>query len=70
MQDLSRKVSLRLDAQTMKELDEIVKQMDERSNFHVKHTHSDAIRFCIRSSLRRMVEEKAVKVKKVQASQT
>lgn len=65
MQDLSRKVSLRLDPQTMKELDELVEAMNERLNFHVRHTQSDAIRFAIRSSLRRVLEEKAAKAKKV-----
>lgn len=64
MQDLSRKISLRLDPQTVRELDELVKQMDEHSNFHVRHTHSDAIRYAIKSSLRRWVEEKAVRAKK------
>lgn len=57
MQELDRKITFRLDKQTFAALDELVRVMNERSKFHVLHTHSDAVRYSIRNALRQMKKD-------------
>lgn len=57
MQELDRKITFRLDKQTFAALDELVRVMNERSKFHVLHTHSDAVRYSIRNALRLLKKE-------------
>lgn len=57
MQELDKKITFRLDKQTYEALNELVQVMNERSKFHVMHTHSDAVRFSIRNALRHLRRE-------------